>query len=115
MNFKIHDANLSINLIYVYLDISGSSVVHYEDMKKDLKKEVQRIATFVGKNLMDEVVEAIVEACTFKGMKTNPMTNCDDVPVFKKEISAFFRKGEVRDYLSKEQNEYLDRLTGPSG
>ena len=41
------------------------------------------------------------------------MTNCDDVSVFKKEISAFLRKGEVGDwknYLSKEQNEYLDKV-----
>ena len=91
----------------------GVLFVHYEDMKKDLKNEVQRIATFVGKDLKDDVVDAIVEACTFKGMKTNPMTNCDNVPVFKKEISAFLRKGEVGDwknYLNKEQNEYLDKV-----
>ena len=89
-------------------------VLFYEDLKKDMKVEVKKVAKFYGKDLKDDVIDAIVEQCTFKSMKENPMTNLEDVPVFDKNEARFFRKGEVGDwenYFDDAKNAYIDQLS----
>ncbi|XP_061561768.1 sulfotransferase 2B1-like isoform X2 [Phycodurus eques] len=67
----------------------------YEEMVKDLKGSVARIALFLQKSLDDDVIGTIAERCVFENMKKNNMSNYSAVP---KEImdpakSEFLRKG----------------------
>jgi len=89
-------------------------LLHYEDMKKDLSKEVRRLARFLfndddtnrekcDNQYLDEIVSRVVPHCTFDAMKrerkrytplsvswrTNPETG--------KPYDEFVRRGKVGD------------------
>lgn len=73
-------------------------ILTYEDMHADLSTVVQKVATFLGKDIMPQQVTAIVEHCQFQQMKDNPMT-------------SNMRKGQVgdwRNYLSEDQSRRMD-------
>ena len=85
----------------------------YEDMLKDTKGAVKRLAAFLGKSLTEEVIDTIVHHVSFDQMKTNPSVNFSTSANFNLEIVPFIRKGQVGDwgnYFSKEQNEFIDAL-----
>ncbi|XP_067048549.1 sulfotransferase 1E1-like isoform X1 [Acropora muricata] len=82
----------------------------YEEMQKDLRSHVRRIADFLQKPLSDEIIDRIAEQCTFKGMMRNPkpfkITEGDD------EIGLMLRKGVVGDwknYFTPEMNERFEK------
>jgi hypothetical protein len=82
----------------------------YEDLHKDLAKEVRRIAEFLGKELTSEQVSAIVAHTSFDRMRANPMTNASKMPKVPGETD-FMRKGQVGDwkrYFSADQNDRMD-------
>ena len=76
---------------------------------KDLKAIVQKVATFLGYTYSDDVINRVVDHCSFASMKKNPMTNPDYVMSFfieqrsnkpetsndsnKQETTSFMRKG----------------------
>ncbi|XP_068919856.1 sulfotransferase 1A1-like isoform X4 [Petaurus breviceps papuanus] len=68
----------------------------YEDMKKDPKREIQKITEFVGQPLPEDILDQIVQQTSFKKMKENPMTNYSTIPdeIMDHTISPFMRKGE---------------------
>jgi hypothetical protein len=82
----------------------------YEDLQKDLGKEVQKIADFLGKELSPEQVSAIVAHTSFETMRKNPMisgSKMDKVP----GETDFMRKGQVGDwkrYFSADQDARMD-------
>ncbi|XP_010591884.1 sulfotransferase 1C4 isoform X6 [Loxodonta africana] len=85
----------------------------YEDMKKNPKHEIQKLAEFIGNNLDDEVLDKIVYHTSFDVMKLNPMANYSSVPTefMDHSISPFMRKGTVGDwknYFTVAQNERFD-------
>ncbi|XP_072041099.1 sulfotransferase 1C4-like [Amphiura filiformis] len=109
----------------------------FEDMKKDLKGTVERIADFLGYTFSDDVIDRIVSHCTFGNMKANPMTNPDTLVakvieaklrhmkngaeevadsndnVAPKDRPSFMRIGKVGDWKSHftvAQNETMDEL-----
>ncbi|XP_072041100.1 sulfotransferase 1C1-like [Amphiura filiformis] len=109
----------------------------FEDMKKDLKGTVERIADFLGYTFSDDVIDRIVNHCTFGNMKANPMANPDTLVakvieaklrhmkngaeevadsndnVAPKDRPSFMRKGEVGDWknhFTVAQNEAMDEL-----
>uniref|UniRef100_A0A8C3TNN4 Sulfotransferase n=1 Tax=Catharus ustulatus TaxID=91951 RepID=A0A8C3TNN4_CATUS len=47
----------------------------YEDMKKDPRREVQKILQFLGKELAEGTVERILHHTSFQEMKKNPAAN----------------------------------------
>jgi len=85
--------------------------LRYEDMKRDLRGNVERIGRFLGKSLPAETLDAITEHCTFANMKTNPMANLGYVYYDQDGPSNFMRKGKVGDWKSHftvAQNEAMD-------
>ena len=69
----------------------------YEDLKKDIRSAVVRIASFIGKDLTEEEVDTVIKKSTFSSMKDNPTTNYEWIPKEWKhpEATPFIRKGVV--------------------
>ena len=88
-------------------------VVLYEDMKRDLTKEIQRVAKFLSRHLDENELATIVKESGFEAMQKNPKTNHEDLPGFDIKVSKFMRKGEVGDwknYFDDSKNILIKRL-----
>ncbi|XP_042328053.1 sulfotransferase 1C2-like isoform X2 [Sceloporus undulatus] len=66
----------------------------YEDMKEDPGREIQKVATFLGFESPEPVVNKIIQQTTFESMKANPMTNYSTLPSFilDQTVTPFMRK-----------------------
>lgn len=88
--------------------------VKYEDLQKDLPKEIVRIATFLGKCLSVDEVSRLAEHVGFDEMASNASVNYahwDDLGLRHKEEARFFRKGKIGDwknFLTDETNAKID-------
>ncbi|XP_038065896.1 sulfotransferase 1C2-like [Patiria miniata] len=89
-------------------------LLRFEDLKKDLRGNIERVSLFLGKNLSAAILDAITEHCTFSNMQKNPMTNMDTLyPHSIKTGGTFMRKGNVggwKDWFTVAQNEAMDAL-----
>ncbi|XP_066266695.1 amine sulfotransferase-like [Branchiostoma lanceolatum] len=90
--------------------------VKFEDLKRDLRGNVVKIANFLSKTLSDQRIDEVTANCTFSAMKNNEATNLTRAEAFKglatKEFE-FIRKGKVGDWmnsLSPEQSKILDDI-----
>ena len=82
----------------------------YEDMKADIHKETRRVAKFLGKDLMEEQIQFIIDRADFDVMKKQRMA----VDKNEKEGVGQLRKGIVGDWrsrFSEEQAQYVDKMT----
>ncbi|XP_006896883.1 PREDICTED: estrogen sulfotransferase [Elephantulus edwardii] len=72
----------------------------YEDLSKDIRKEVIKLINFLGKKPSEDLVDKIVNHTSFQEMKKNPSTNYTLLPQnqMNQEISSFMRKGCVGDW-----------------
>ncbi|XP_066267931.1 sulfotransferase 1A1-like [Branchiostoma lanceolatum] len=95
--------------------------IKFEDMKRDLRGHVVKIANFLGKPLSDQRIDEVVVNCTFSAMKKNPSTNMSRNPAMQRPFFSkaegsgleFIRKGEVGDWknwFSQEENETLEAI-----
>ncbi|XP_014671593.1 PREDICTED: estrogen sulfotransferase-like [Priapulus caudatus] len=97
----------------------------YEDLVEDLAGGVRRIAEFLGKQLSDDQVSAIVAETNFERMRTNPLTNWNFTnrsrtagPLTKNGLrdpnaAPIMRKGKVGDwknYFDDEMSDIADAL-----
>jgi len=89
--------------------------IKFEDLRKDLKSEIKRIAAFLDKGLTDDQVDSLAHHVSFTQMASNPSVNYshwDDLGLRHKDESTFFRKGIVGDwknYLTKEMSDTMDQ------
>ena len=69
----------------------------YEEMKRDIRSAIVRIASFIGKDLTEEEMDTVITKSSFSSMKNNPTTNYEWIPTeFKHpEATPFMRKGVV--------------------
>ncbi|XP_062616332.1 sulfotransferase 1 family member D1-like [Saccostrea cucullata] len=88
--------------------------LHFEDLKKDLKSNVRKIADLLELNYEDEFINLVAEKCTFKNMKngkeSNPQPYWQDCTHDGK--MPIFRKGDVGDWknwFSEKDNEKFDK------
>ncbi|XP_077991763.1 sulfotransferase 1E1-like [Glandiceps talaboti] len=89
----------------------------YEDMKRDLRTSVQKIAEFIGKSPSPELIDKIVHLATFETMKQNPPPDHEFLAkAVKLKVepggSALLRSGKVggwKDHFTVAQNEHFDQ------
>ncbi|CEF62504.1 Sulfotransferase 6B1 [Strongyloides ratti] len=86
----------------------------YEEMCKDLKGSIIKIANFVGGEALkiinnEELLEKVISECSFEGMKKKNNMFSNEAVYHSK---SFIRKGGSRnwkDLMSKEQSDRLDK------
>ncbi|KAG8510949.1 Amine sulfotransferase, partial [Galemys pyrenaicus] len=90
--------------------------IMYEEMKKDLRNSVSKICEFLGKELSEEAMEAILRQASFQNMKHNSLANyelvLDKEPHIRRKEGSFLRKGIVGDWkthLTVEQRYNFER------
>ena len=75
----------------------------FEDMKKDQRKVIEDLSTFLKHPLTTSQTDSLVDHLKFENMKANPNAN----PMTGMEIESagnFFRKGEVSLFSVKTKN-----------
>ena len=87
----------------------------YEDMKKDIRYSIIRIASFINRELSEKEIESVIEKSSFLSMKKNPTLNYEWVPPKMRhpEGTPFLRKGVVggwKEHFSAKQSVQIDAL-----
>ncbi|KAK9155603.1 hypothetical protein Sjap_003083 [Stephania japonica] len=91
--------------------------LRYEEMKKDIKSQVKRLAEHIGCPFTIEeenegVVDDIIKLCSFENLKNLEVNKSEKMLVV--DCKYFFRKGIVGDwvnYLTPQMAEQLDQVT----
>lgn len=99
----------------------------YEEMKRDLDKEVKKTANFLNKSLTQKQVDELCQYLSIDSMRKDPMCNYDDILYAMRttirnyepldEEFQFIRKGIVGGYkeeLSEEENQSLEAYANNS-
>ena len=89
----------------------NSLILIYEEMSKDPKTHVAKIANFIGHEISENAVDLIVENSTVEKISPKFKEMYKNFPAWNLEKSLFVRKGVVGDwmnYFSTEQSEYVD-------
>ena len=73
----------------------GCVMVRCSTFPQDLRGNVLKLAKFLGKELSEENVKTIVDHCSLKSMKANPMVNGETHSSFDNSRSKFIRKGRT--------------------
>ena len=105
--FEVNSSWLKFNQ-----DRPNSLILRYEEMKKDHRNHVIKIAKFLGYDLADSTIDLIVKNSTVEEMAKKFVALEKNDATWKSERSHFIRKGQVGDwvnYFSKEQSEYIDQ------
>ncbi|KAL8220172.1 UNVERIFIED_CONTAM: hypothetical protein K2H54_039977 [Gekko kuhli] len=90
-------------------------LVTYEELKQDLRRCVEEICRFIGKELTSQQIDSVVENSSFQKMKDNKMCNYTLLPdiYIDHQKEQFFRKGicgDWKNHLTLEQEEHFDRV-----
>lgn len=93
--------------------------VKYEDMKKELREVISKLANFLKIKIDNALIGKIVEKSRINTMKANKQTNFNWVPQ-QKGIPGHLRKGTIgdwRNHFTPEQNSifdplYLEKMSG---
>ena len=99
---------------WAYRDHPNVAIFKYEDLKRNRRDVIKRVAEFCQQDITDETLERITQETSFEHMKENTATNKRDFlhPQYMDfNISPFMRKGTVGDwkeYFSDEQNAFVE-------
>jgi hypothetical protein len=86
--------------------------VKYEDMKRDLREVIRKLAGFLSIEADQNLFDIVIEKSSFRKMAAGRKTNLNWVPQ-RKGVPGHFRKGTVgdwRNHFTPEQNNVLDPL-----
>lgn len=88
-------------------DLPNVKLVHYNNLKQDLKGNMREIAAFLDIDIVENVFDDLVQNCTFSNMKNkqDPLGAYGDM--FNRDPAAFFYKGETKRW----QNVLTDKDT----
>lgn len=81
----------------------------YEDLRRNLDRELRKIARYLDHPLDDATVHRIEERTLFNNMKQNDFSNMHEIL----EFHGFFRKGEIgswKEQFTVAQSEHFDKL-----
>ncbi|KAL1138260.1 hypothetical protein AAG570_009949 [Ranatra chinensis] len=91
----------------------------YEDVKKDVRGTIEKMADFLGKSLSEDDIISLMDHVSFKKMRNNPALNLEPLlklkngPSFEMNgDSNFIRKGQVGDwknYMSEDLSQRFDK------
>ncbi|XP_027972852.1 amine sulfotransferase-like [Eumetopias jubatus] len=101
---------------YEHKSLFNIQFLMYEEMKKDLRGSVLKICKFLGKELSEEDMDAVVRQVTFENMKYDPLANYDNIITTEYGMNVkghFLRKGTIGDWknhMTVEQNERFDKI-----
>ncbi|XP_016357897.1 amine sulfotransferase-like [Sinocyclocheilus anshuiensis] len=90
--------------------------ITYEEMIKDLRSVVERITSFLARNLTSQQLNDVVEHSTFKNMKNNPQANYQQICCVEKKVSYTGggkhegTVGDWKNYFTVAQNERFDKV-----
>ena len=68
-------------------------LLHYADLKADLRGNIKKIAEFIGEELDEETFDKVYEHSTFDWMKANGDKAAPLAGVFWDSFAVFFNKG----------------------
>ena len=85
-------------------DLPNVLLLHFNDLKADMEREIRRIADFLGIEIDDETWPAIIEHCTFDYMKKN-------APALSPEYNDFFSGGLTNFVFKGTNGRWRDMLT----
>ncbi|XP_060094431.1 amine sulfotransferase-like [Heteronotia binoei] len=100
---------------YAHKDDFNILFLTYEEMKKDLRRSVLKVCSFLGKNVSEEELQDVVDKATFDKMRMDPRTNYENMPpeILEKGKGHYLRKGTVGDWkniMTVAQNERFDNV-----
>jgi len=76
-----------------YRHLNNILMVHFNDLKKDLKREIHRVAIFLDIETTSGMLDATAEATTFTSMKRNADKRLGDMQAWKGGANTFINKG----------------------
>ncbi|XP_069119927.1 sulfotransferase 1B1-like isoform X2 [Argopecten irradians] len=88
-------------------------ILSFEDMKLDLRKNVQKMAEFLGSKQNPEFLDEVASKCQFGAMSKAKSTNSKELSFSKDGSNPIYRKGEVGDWknwFTDAQNEMFDKI-----
>lgn len=90
--------------------------LQYEDLKKDLPKEIRKVANFLNKSLSDQQVEILNQHLSFESMRNNKSVNYEMIQELNKKYNLtqgegiFMRSGRVGDYKAHMTDEMIQQF-----
>jgi len=75
--------------------------IFYEDMKRDLRSQIRKVAEFLGKSYSDEQVDKLASHLHIDNFKKNPFVNMEPLRAMgamHEDRGSFIRKGKTGDW-----------------
>ena len=94
-------------------DNSNFHFVKYEEMKKDPRGTISKLAEFLGVSYSEVEIDGVLEHVKFDNMRQNKMVNRENWKTLDQTNSQFMRKGVIGDwkkYFSTEQSDFVDGI-----
>lgn len=90
----------------------------YEQLNVNLSESIKKMSLFLKKPLDKQILNKIVDHCTFDQMKNNNSVNRMNIPLNEFIVQTegepkFMRKGIIGDwknYFSKKESDHFDKL-----